>query len=624
MRLPTATISFNQKQPMMKKNNILALWAISALMAVTLAACSDDTLTEEQQHTKHLLEQLKGSWVADIDGTSYDIAFLNLQLSEQQASSMDFWIYNGETDDYEQIAIPVAYQVVRRTYKGTESDMLAMVIDTAAVNARYPDLWDSVDDIMNELVIKRLDSDSLTVIDTGEDTGIEVGFARRTFDVSKADKAAIRQLVAEVKERMEKERTPGDATDYDSYPDADDMEYINNNYPSSAAPERLPAKRAVSSSDYELNNWMSFVNDDELVCNLCIPSAHDATTYNIWELMNPFGKSQGIDLKTQFDRGVRVFDLRIRNNKVIVPLANHCFHDCLNCNVEFVDALDDIVEKVTADGSQEGAIVWVSPEKNGFFNFALSNLTASEIATLSRLEFDGTSLDRPMCVKKAVEEIKEHLYDKGLLASFKRDLKMKDLRRKVLVLFEHPTDEGETVDWGELAGYIGIKSDDAITRADGKEVAVVHQQNDWGPDSGQSNDAFMLRKKRGFIDMLYTHAQVRDMTWIFNACNAYISDPLPNYSVYCAKLYPTFTKHLNLKQTRGIFQTDYCGLTEFTRLQLSQVIAIVTVKVFTVRVLDDGVAFIAIAGAIKARTPDKVMSYPLICSMIYNNFRHFR
>ena len=135
----------------------------------------------------------------------------------------------------------------------------------------------------------------------------------------------------------------------------------------------------------------------------------------------------------------------------------------------------------------------------------------------------------------------------------------------------------------------------------------------------------MLRKKRGFIDQLYTHAQVRDTSWIFNACNAYISDPLPNYSEYCAKLYPTFTKHLNLKRTRGIFQTDYCGLTEFTRLQLSQVIGIVSAKVLiTVPLLDVAVALFAYVGAVKARTPDKVMSFPLICSMIYNNFRHFR
>lgn len=108
------------------------------------------------------------------------------------------------------------------------------------------------------------------------------------------------------------------------------------------------------------------------------------------------------------------------------------------------------------------------------------------------------------------------------------------------------------------------------------------------------------------------------------ACNAYISDPLPNYSAYCAKLYPTYTKHLNLKRTRGIFQTDYCGMNEFTRLELSQVIAIVTAKVLISGVLDDPVTLIAIAGAFEARTPDKVMSHTLISSMIYNNFRYFR
>ena len=69
---------------------------------------------------------------------------------------------------------------------------------------------------------------------------------------------------------------------------------------------------------------------------------------------------------------------------------------------------------VTADGSKEGAIAWISPEKNEHFSFATSSVASILIDYATPLRFDPYDLDRPACVKKAVEKITECLYKKKL------------------------------------------------------------------------------------------------------------------------------------------------------------------------------------------------------------------
>lgn len=212
------------------------------------------------------------------------------------------------------------------------------------------------------------------------------------------------------------------------------------------------------------------------------------------------------------------------------------------------------------------------------------------------------------------------------MATFTADMKMKDLRRKVLVFFEKPTEGSETVDWGVLAGKLAILGEEKITRADGKEETEIRKQNDWGQDSNQTPEQYIQRKTRGFIDMIHGYSQKRDNTWIFNACNGFISDPLPNYSDYAARIYPTFTKHLNLTRTRGIFQTDYCGVDVFTRVTLGQIIGIMIggASYIAVPLVFEAYAFWAYNIAKVAKSPDEVRANILINSMVFNNFRRFR
>ena len=617
----------------MKEFRTLSLWTIIALLAGSLAACSDsDELTPEQWESAQITEKLAGSWLFDIDGTDYDIAFMELKLSQRQnAAAIGFWIYNQEDSDYLKLSLPINYQVIRNTANDAADNVLRLVIDTTAFYAQNPELKEAkMDDVNIDYRIRRIDKDSLIVCaNSDQTTSVNIAFSREAFDETKTDKARVQQFVKELIAKQEAEAAPSDETDYYSYPDSEDMEYIAQNFPDSPvnkAPQGT-SRAVLSPSDLKLDSWMADIDDETLICDLCIPSAHDCTTYNIRKIMAPFGISQAYDLEEQFERGVRVFDLRIRNR--FSWMANSCFHDCLDCNMEFTNALDVIVEMVTADGSQEGAIVWVSPEKNNVLGDKGTEIATTLGDLLFQLDFDSSTLDRPACVKKAVEELGEHLLEKNCLATFKRDMKMKDLRRKVLVIFDNPTEDGQTVDWKELAGYIAVR-DGRLTRPDGKEVAEIHTQNDWGQsDDGQTREQFNRIKKKKFIDMLHGFASKRDTTWIFNACNAYYWDPYPcpNYAAFAAQMYPTFTKHLNLVRTRGIFQTDYCGANEFTRITLSQVIGIASghflsefAPFIPPLIVSEGGYWIAWA----IKTPDKVKSDVLLKSMIYNNFRNFK
>ncbi len=88
------------------------------------------------------------------------------------------------------------------------------------------------------------------------------------------------------------------------------------------------------------DNWMGRLPDDAYVAVLSIPGAHDAATGEGWaegseELGNQFAKTQDLSIRDQWSVGVRMFDLRpcvyenyMNINHGIVPTSAH-FEDVL-------------------------------------------------------------------------------------------------------------------------------------------------------------------------------------------------------------------------------------------------------------------------------------------------------
>ena len=186
----------------MKKNIFLSLWTIFTLLAGMMAACSEDeemTLTPQQQYMTQLTKQVAGSWLADLDGTDYDIGFVELKLSEQQqASAFGFWIYDQEADKYAQFSLPITYQVVSNTTNGTSNEVLHLVIDTTAFYTQNPELRTvKLDNTSIDYSIKRVDNDSLCVNVNGNADSY-LAFSKEVFDETKTDKAKIQQLNKEI------------------------------------------------------------------------------------------------------------------------------------------------------------------------------------------------------------------------------------------------------------------------------------------------------------------------------------------------------------------------------------------------------------------------------------------
>ena len=88
--------------------------------------------------------------------------------------------------------------------------------------------------------------------------------------------------------------------------------------------------------------WMSKIPNKKKLSLLNIPGTHDSTAYNISCLGSCFAKTQDMDILTQLNIGVRLFDIRVtKNNSFFSNFSNSnnfnfmnsliCCHGIFNC-----------------------------------------------------------------------------------------------------------------------------------------------------------------------------------------------------------------------------------------------------------------------------------------------------
>lgn len=155
-------------------------------------------------------------------------------------------------------------------------------------------------------------------------------------------------------------------------------------------------------------NWMSRLPDDTYVAVLSIPGAHDAATGCGWDegsedLGDSFAKTQDLDIKALWSTGVRAFDLRpcvyedyMNLNHGIVPTKMH-----------FEDVLCMLRDSLVANPS-EFVVIHLLHERDGDRVEDVYNTRL--LALLKR------------------DDLKDYFVD------FKTDLKVSDIRGKMLIL----------------------------------------------------------------------------------------------------------------------------------------------------------------------------------------------
>lgn len=241
------------------------------------------------------------------------------------------------------------------------------------------------------------------------------------------------------------------------------------------------------------NNWISALPDATYACRLSIPGTHDAATGDGTAFS--LGKTQSLSLQEQWDRGIRMFDLRPGYKKVrksIFKYVNelHIYHGIVETKTSFKEAIKLLSDNLAANPGEFAVIVMRfendSPlyNKRDVWNALMSEFLASD--------------DFP-----AVRRV-----------DFRPDLTVGELRGKILVLsrdaYANVPSTGAFV-----SGWSHSESGTVSARISGKNSSATLCLQDYY--SVQDSNA-KLNALKSYIDLAATSG---GNVWTINHCSGY-------------------------------------------------------------------------------------------------------
>lgn len=167
----------------------------------------------------------------------------------------------------------------------------------------------------------------------------------------------------------------------------------------------------ATGQELDPSEWQKELPGDAYICDLSIPGTHEsATGYNVEK--PAMGKAQTMTLDDQLAQGIRAFDLRPVKN---ASKGWMCAHGSTTTNLTVAEALEKIGTFLEGHPSEFLIVmIWDEPQA----------LLAKDFYT----EFDGLLAASPLAER---------------MADFRPDLKVSDLRGKVLMLSRIPLDKCE-------------------------------------------------------------------------------------------------------------------------------------------------------------------------------------
>lgn len=174
----------------------------------------------------------------------------------------------------------------------------------------------------------------------------------------------------------------------------------------------------VSAQSDNLASWMTDLPDDAKVRELSLPGSHNAATSGLGNGLT--GKAQSFTIAEQWDKGVRVFDLRPREDMEI-------YHGT-GTGIYLASIFSDIKQKLEAN-------------PNDFAIF------------LIRLERDNPDSYMEQFRQNITAVMSE--YD-DVIAEFSPSMKVKNVRGKIIVMTRNQFDSDKAVflsTWKDNAGY---------------------------------------------------------------------------------------------------------------------------------------------------------------------------
>lgn len=360
------------------------------------------------------------------------------------------------------------------------------------------------------------------------------------------------------------------------YDDLTDWVYDFDSYNASARTRQVSGAAALvaDSKGIDYANWMKSIRDDVKVRDMVIPGSHDAGTYGIIGVLRAFGQTQMLNIDQQWNAGVRVFDLRVRDELSSIRL----FHNFIPCNKFLSTVAKDIADLLRRHPS-EGAIIILKGEDNDTGNeYAEMIRRVLQAGMLGLASVDLIFSTSPLHEEYAITQSHSILDSNCPLATYSPDMTMGDLRGKVLVINRSYADKKPT------NGAYASKWEDnqKLSSYDGRLSASLRVQDHYGEGS-EGPENYQADKEKQFVELWDASEKTADnATWYVHGASGYVWDhglqPLPNYYLIAQNLYPKFITKVSAHLGRGIVLQDFSGIDKGTRDYEQAVKAYVAVK----------------------------------------------
>lgn len=349
-----------------------------------------------------------------------------------------------------------------------------------------------------------------------------------------------------------------------------------------------------SSDDESMRHWMSKIDGRRLVCDMAIPGTHDSSTDNVDILAEALAKAQGKNVGQQWDAGIRVYDLRVRNYDGDVEMC----HGPVSNNYSFRETFGTIVDRVRRDNT-EFATLFINTEGQpmpGFFEQLLGEqgfALFTKFITNGFVSIHSNQLDEELTRTLVYMQIKEELKKRNaedMLCYFRPDLTLDEARGKIIIINrvpqEYKRNEWKFVGQALLKDSLVILSDDPENYPD---IIKGYKESEWytcNPKYFKDNDAFDKTRIAEYdtLSMIGHEQRVYGKTHFMidnTATSSYYENvaglvklPVPNYVDASHNQYPKFMEINKQRRTSGFVRMDYGGVKEFGRVGLNQMIAL--------------------------------------------------
>ena len=280
----------------------------------------------------------------------------------------------------------------------------------------------------------------------------------------------------------------------------------------------------TASAQTDRDHWMAALSDTMKVCKVSIPGTHDSGTAGVRFPMRHYARTQTMDLSSQWDAGIRFFDLRPRLEDGTLRI----YHGPADCHIKLQEALLTIKRKLE-EHPTEFCIVMTNSAGGGQ---EAVDMTMDDINTL---------------------------FPTDMLASFHADMTVADMRGRVLFIHrDHPTG-GRDYPGTVVHGWPGNASSHHAGMVSSVGKSAVLWAQDYFTDGGKGN--YVDSKWDKVTALVREFASAPEGVWCINHLSGYTGSGIStnikrNARTTNARLLEYLGNH---KKPIGIVPMDFPG-----------------------------------------------------------------